>query len=214
MMLIYRYILQSTRVIRSPFSKQGNLNSIQRSIVTVHPTLSNDLISRNNYTSCCSTSTSIYNNYRKKCHNHPLRVLPLRLIRPFSDDTATKTSSENDAREEEKEIDFSNYTKEIQVTLPELVEENGAGAKIVKWYKGEGEIIHPGDTICDIETDLFTFEYDIGDECIGVMKEILLKEGEKTDDSNAPICVILHEEDEVKDEKDEEVEKETVEKKD
>ena len=87
---------------------------------------------------------------------------------------------------------ISNYTKEVTVTLPELVD--NSKAKIVKWYKNEGDIIHPDETICDIETEMFTFGMDVDDECIGIMKEILLPEGVETSDSGLPICIILHEE--------------------
>jgi len=94
-----------------------------------------------------------------------------------------------------EEIDLSEFTKEVKIEMPELVE--GSKAKVVKWYKEEGDIVHPEDTICDIETEMFTFGMDVDDECIGVMKEILLLEGEEHD-SSKPICIILHKEEKVK----------------
>ena len=111
--------------------------------------------------------------------------------RPFSDDSSDSTST--NTKNPKQEIDLSKFTKTIEVKLPELVEDNKA--KIVQWYKKEGDIINPNETICDIETELFTFGYAVEDECLGLMKEIILKEGEETNDMHTPICIILHEDD-------------------
>ncbi len=200
--------LQPPRATR-PLSTQGNLNLCLTSTSPSTPkSQSKKYHSRSPAflsTTRSITSTNHKTNYVNNIVLCTSKFHPsFQFHRRFSDETTSTTSSS-------EEMDLSKFTKEIEIKLPELVEDNGA--KIVKWYKGAGEIIKPGDTICDIETDMFTFEYDIEDECIGVMKEIILKEGEKTNDPHSPICIILHEPEEVE-EKEEEAKKENDEKKD
>ena len=95
-------------------------------------------------------------------------------------------------------IDISKYTKEIIIKLPDFIEQ-GQTAKVSKWYKQSGDIIYPDDTICDIETELFTFSMDVDDECLGIMKEILLEESVEATESHVPLCIILHPAEEEKD---------------
>jgi hypothetical protein len=112
--------------------------------------------------------------------------------RNFSDDKKSTEETKLDAEpaeSTENEINLADYTREISVTLPDLEESKG---KIVTWYKEEGDIIYPNDTICDIETDLFTFGMDVEDEKEGIMKEILIPAGEEKHDPGTPICTILH----------------------
>jgi len=105
--------------------------------------------------------------------------------------TTTTIPQTKESKSNQNNIDLTKYTKEIKVKIPELVENQTI--KIVKWYKQPGDIIYPDDTICDIETELFTFGMDVDDECLGVMKEIILEEGRETNDSHTPLCIILHE---------------------
>ena len=113
----------------------------------------------------------------------------------------TASKEEDEVRNEEipTDLDISKFTKEVKIDMPEIIDGQST-AKLVKWYKNEGDIIHPDETICDIETDMFTFGMDLDDECYAVMKEILLKEGEETSELHKPLCIILHEEEEKEEE--------------
>jgi hypothetical protein len=110
---------------------------------------------------------------------------PKLTIQREEDITTTDKSSEPS----EIEINPEEYTREISVELPDFEESKG---RIVKWYHEEGDIIRPNDTICDIETDLFTFGMDIEDEKEGILKEILIPAGEEKYKPGTPICTILH----------------------
>lgn len=44
--------------------------------------------------------------------------------------------------------------------------------KIVKWLKQEGDVIQPGDVICDIETDKAVVSFEVDDE--GILAKILV----------------------------------------
>jgi len=100
-------------------------------------------------------------------------------------------SSSVEEKGEKDTIDVSKFTHEIHVEMPEIVE---GKCKILKWYKSPGDIVHPDDTICDIQTSMFTFGMDVEDECLGIMKEILVEEDVEVEGSGVRICTILHEE--------------------
>lgn len=86
-------------------------------------------------------------------------------------------------------INIDDYNIEVKVEMPDLGETKG---KILRWYKKEGDIIHHDETICDIETEMFTFGMDVEDENEGIMKEILVKEGGDFVKPGTPICSIMH----------------------
>jgi biotin carboxyl carrier protein len=88
-------------------------------------------------------------------------------------------------------INHEEYTQELIIQLPSIGDDNITG-KVVQWYKAEGDIVRTNDTICDVETDLFTFGMDVEDENEGIMKEILVKEGEEGHKPGTPICIIMH----------------------
>lgn len=43
---------------------------------------------------------------------------------------------------------------------------------IVKWYKKEGDVISPGDVLCDIQTDKAVMSFEIEEE--GVLAKVLV----------------------------------------
>jgi len=47
---------------------------------------------------------------------------------------------------------------------------------------------------------MFTFGMDLDDECYGIMKKIFLKEGEESSEPHALLCIVLHEEEQKKEE--------------
>lgn len=150
------------------------------------------LSKRNCYNTCYSSSIPVY-------HSFSIMTFSTTKTKEEEEEDITITASKvQDEKEQKskKNIDLTKFTKEITIKLPDLVDV-GQRAKIIKWYKQPGDIIDPDETICDVETDMFTFGMDVDDECIGVMKEILLQENEETKESHVPICIILHEDDEV-----------------
>jgi hypothetical protein len=98
-------------------------------------------------------------------------------------DTSTSASA--------SEINIEDYTQELIIPLPDVGADNLSG-KVVKWYKAEGDIVRPNDTICDIQTDLFTFGMDVEDENEGIMKSILVQVGEEGHKPGTPLCIIMH----------------------
>lgn len=174
--------IRSSRTIRS-YSGQRNHSNCKKTLTATNA--KNRIFSNRALLAGMNTTTGIINTENVYLPSFQSSVLN---HRQFSDEASDK----NDSGKEN--IDISKFTKEIEIKLPDLVEEHKA--KIVKWYKQEGDIIQPNDTICDIETELFTFEYQVEDECLGLMKEILLHEGEETNDIDSPICIVLHEEEE------------------
>ena len=61
----------------------------------------------------------------------------------------------------------------------------------MKWHKKEGDIIRHGDTLCDIETELFTFGMDTDDECLGILSKVVARQDEKLK-PHSLLCVVLH----------------------
>ena len=89
----------------------------------------------------------------------------------------------------ENEINMSEYTEELTIELPDLGEVEG---HVAKWHKKVGDRIHGDKNLCDIETELFTFGMDAEDASNGILKEILVQEGEKDVTPGTPICTIIH----------------------
>lgn len=51
---------------------------------------------------------------------------------------------------ESLELDRSLYTDEVLVRIPDITDDGQA--KVLKWFKKEGDIVKYGDLLCDIET--------------------------------------------------------------
>src|ERR1700678_4582187 len=62
---------------------------------------------------------------------------------------------------------------------------------LTRWLKKEGEAIHAGDVIAEIETDKATMEVEAVDE--GVLGKILVQDGTANVAVNAPIAVLVDE---------------------
>ncbi len=75
-----------------------------------------------------------------------------------------------------------------QVLMPALSPTMEEG-KLAKWVKSEGDIVHSGDVIAEIETDKATMEVEAVDE--GKLGKILVPEGTEGVKVNTPIAVIL-----------------------
>jgi pyruvate dehydrogenase E2 component (dihydrolipoamide acetyltransferase) len=63
--------------------------------------------------------------------------------------------------------------------------------KLAKWHVKEGDEVHSGDVIAEIETDKATMEFEAVDE--GRIGKILIAEGTEGVKVNAPIAVLLEE---------------------
>src|SRR6516164_11127040 len=75
-----------------------------------------------------------------------------------------------------------------QVLMPALSPTMEEG-KLAKWIKSEGDEVHSGDVIAEIETDKATMEVEAVDE--GKLGKILIPEGTEGVKVNTPIAVIL-----------------------
>src|SRR5512146_2142318 len=62
------------------------------------------------------------------------------------------------------------------------------GGKIARWVKSEGEAVHAGDVLAEIETDKATMEVEAVDE--GILARIVIPEGTEHVAVNTPIAVI------------------------
>ena len=74
-----------------------------------------------------------------------------------------------------------------EVLMPALSPTMTEG-KIARWVKSEGEPVHPGDVLAEIETDKATMEVEAVDE--GVLAKIVIPEGTDHVAVNTPIAVI------------------------
>jgi pyruvate dehydrogenase E2 component (dihydrolipoamide acetyltransferase) len=61
--------------------------------------------------------------------------------------------------------------------------------KLAKWIKAEGEAVHAGDVLCEIETDKATMEVEAVDD--GTLGKILVPAGSEGVPVNAPIALLL-----------------------
>ena len=78
----------------------------------------------------------------------------------------------------------------IQITMPALSPTMTEG-NLAKWLKKEGDMVEIGDVIAEVETDKATMEVEAVDE--GKMAKILVPEGTEGVAVNAPIAVLLGE---------------------
>src|ERR1700733_4695281 len=78
----------------------------------------------------------------------------------------------------------------IQILMPALSPTMTEGA-VSRWLKKEGDEIHSGDVIAEIETDKATMEYEAVDE--GRLGKIIVPEGTQGGQVNQPIAILLEE---------------------
>jgi pyruvate dehydrogenase E2 component (dihydrolipoamide acetyltransferase) len=78
----------------------------------------------------------------------------------------------------------------IQILMPALSPTMTEGS-VARWLKKEGDQIHSGDVIAEIETDKATMEYEAVDE--GRLGKIIVPEGTQGIKVNQPIAVLLEE---------------------
>jgi pyruvate dehydrogenase E2 component (dihydrolipoamide acetyltransferase) len=78
----------------------------------------------------------------------------------------------------------------IQILMPALSPTMTEGS-VARWLKKEGDEVHSGDVIAEIETDKATMEYEAVDE--GRLGKIIVPEGTQGVQVNQPIAVLLEE---------------------
>jgi pyruvate dehydrogenase E2 component (dihydrolipoamide acetyltransferase) len=78
----------------------------------------------------------------------------------------------------------------IQILMPALSPTMTEGA-VSRWLKKEGDEVHSGDVIAEIETDKATMEYEAVDE--GRLGKIIVPEGTQGVQVNQPIAILLEE---------------------
>ncbi len=78
----------------------------------------------------------------------------------------------------------------IEIRMPALSPTMTEG-NLARWLKKEGDEVHSGDVIAEIETDKATMEYEAADE--GRLGRILVPEGAQGIKVNAPIALLLEE---------------------
>ena len=78
----------------------------------------------------------------------------------------------------------------IQILMPALSPTMTEG-NLAKWLKKEGDEVHSGDVLAEIETDKATMEYEAVDD--GRLGKILVPEGAQGIKVNQPIAVLLGE---------------------
>src|SRR5947208_17129083 len=78
----------------------------------------------------------------------------------------------------------------IEIRMPALSPTMTEG-NLARWLKQEGDEVHSGDVIAEIETDKATMEYESADE--GRLGKIIVPEGAQGIKVNQPIAVLLEE---------------------
>src|SRR5713226_5625696 len=78
----------------------------------------------------------------------------------------------------------------IEIRMPALSPTMTEG-NLARWLKKEGEEVHSGDVIAEIETDKATMEYEAADE--GRLGKIIVPEGAQGIKVNQPIALLLEE---------------------
>ncbi len=78
----------------------------------------------------------------------------------------------------------------IEIRMPALSPTMTEG-NLARWLKKEGDEVHAGDVIAEIETDKATMEYEAVDE--GRIGKIIVPEGAQGIKVNEPIAVLLEE---------------------
>src|SRR5712692_5851524 len=76
----------------------------------------------------------------------------------------------------------------IEIRMPALSPTMTEG-NLARWLKKEGDEVHSGDVIAEIETDKATMEYEAADE--GRLGKIIVPEGAQGIKVNAPIALLL-----------------------
>src|ERR1700748_468012 len=76
----------------------------------------------------------------------------------------------------------------IEILMPALSPTMTEG-NVTKWLKKEGDEVHSGDVLAEIETDKATMEFEAVDD--GRLGKILVPEGSKGVKVNQPIAVLL-----------------------
>src|ERR1700731_4974693 len=82
----------------------------------------------------------------------------------------------------------------IEILMPALSPTMTEG-NLAKWLKKEGDEVHSGDVLAEIETDKATMEVEAVDE--GTIGKILVPEGAQGIKVNAPIALLFGEGEEV-----------------
>src|SRR5881398_217959 len=78
----------------------------------------------------------------------------------------------------------------IEIRMPALSPTMTEG-NLARWLKKEGDEVHSGDVIAEIETDKATMEYEAVDE--GRIGKIIVPEGAQGIKVNQPIALLLEE---------------------
>jgi pyruvate dehydrogenase E2 component (dihydrolipoamide acetyltransferase) len=78
----------------------------------------------------------------------------------------------------------------IEIRMPALSPTMTEG-NLARWLKKEGDAVHSGDVIAEIETDKATMEYEAADE--GRLGKIIVPEGAQGIKVNEPIALLLEE---------------------
>src|SRR3979409_2304630 len=78
----------------------------------------------------------------------------------------------------------------IEIRMPALSPTMTEG-NLTRWLKKEGDEVHAGDVIAEIETDKATMESEAADE--GRIGKIIVPEGTQGIKVNAPIALLLEE---------------------
>src|SRR6266851_5123722 len=78
----------------------------------------------------------------------------------------------------------------IEILMPALSPTMTEG-NLARWLKKEGDEVHSGDVIAEIETDKATMEYEAADE--GRLGKIIVPEGAQGIKVNQPIALLLEE---------------------
>src|SRR6202165_3138324 len=78
----------------------------------------------------------------------------------------------------------------IEILMPALSPTMTEG-NLSRWLKKEGDEVHSGDVIAEIETDKATMEYESSDE--GRIGKIIFPEGAQGIKVHAPIALLLEE---------------------
>src|SRR6476659_9662203 len=78
----------------------------------------------------------------------------------------------------------------IEIRMPALSPTMTEG-NLARWLKKEGDAVHSGDVIAEIETDKATMEYEAADD--GRLGKIIVPEGAQGIKVNQPIALLLEE---------------------
>jgi pyruvate/2-oxoglutarate dehydrogenase complex dihydrolipoamide acyltransferase (E2) component len=67
------------------------------------------------------------------------------------------------------------------------------GNRILKWHKGEGDLVRYQDLLCDVETSDFSFGMECEDEYDQIVGKILVPAPSGPVPAGQVICTLLHE---------------------